>query len=212
MHPKDTAGEANITTTSCIALAGGKSTRFGRDKKTEIIAGQSLLERVLRRLKPLAQEIIVVTAQGQSIGPLPLDNVKVVSDVLPGKGPLGGIYTGLLESRSECNIVVASDMPFLNQNLLTHMAQSCPCYDMVVPRVGNLVEPLHAIYARSCISVIEELLRNNNLVTYALMDLVKVRYIDKEEIERFDPEHLSFFNINTKSDLARALELAERGK
>lgn len=164
------------------------------------------------RLEPLAKEIIVVTAQGQSLGPLSFATARVVSDILPGKGPLGGIYTGLMQSHYDCNIVVASDMPFLNQRLLSYMVQVSPGYDMVVPRVGNLLEPLHAIYDRSCITVIKELFKDNDILPpRRLMELVKVKYLDKEEIERFDPEHLSFFNINTKNDLVEALKLAERG-
>jgi molybdopterin-guanine dinucleotide biosynthesis protein A len=79
----------------------------------------------------------------------------------------------------------------------------------VVPRVGELVEPLHAVYAKSCLAPVERLLEQGNLRVDALFDLVKVRYVETDEIDRFDPQHLSFFNINTRADLERAKQLAK---
>jgi molybdopterin-guanine dinucleotide biosynthesis protein A len=79
---------------------------------------------------------------------------------------------------------------------------------MIIPRVGSLREPLHAIYSRSCLPAIEQLLKKGNYTTDRLPSLVKVRYVEAEEINRFDPKHLSFFNINTRADLEMARKLA----
>jgi molybdopterin-guanine dinucleotide biosynthesis protein A len=80
-------------------------------------------------------------------------------------------------------------------------------FDLVVPRVGDWVEPLHAVYSKDCLNPIERLLEQGEIRVRALFELVKVRYIEGDEISRFDPEHLSFFNVNTEADLERAQQL-----
>jgi len=121
---------------------------------------------------------------------------------------LVGIYTGLTASDSFYNLVVACDMPFLNRGLLQYMIQIADSFDVVVPRLGNMVEPLHAVYSKNCLAPAESLLKQGNLSVYQLFPLVKVRYVEAEEIDRFDPQHLSFFNINTEADLETARKLA----
>jgi molybdopterin-guanine dinucleotide biosynthesis protein A len=135
--------------------------------------------------------------------------LRITPDVYPGKGPLGGIYTGLKTSTTHLNLVVAGDMPFLNRGLLGYMLGLADSYDLVVPRVGDLVEPLHAVYTKSCLSPIERMITQNELRVRELFPLVKVRYVDAAEIEKFDPHHLSFFNINTEADLAKARAIAK---
>ncbi|MBI2868630.1 MAG: molybdenum cofactor guanylyltransferase [Chloroflexi bacterium] len=191
-----------------IVLAGGKGARLGHDKVLEILDGQSLLQKVVSRIKPLCVEIIVVTGE-RHISSLPDEPaLKTVRDVLPGRGPLGGIYTGLKTATSRYNIVVACDMPFLNTELLGGMVKLAPGYDAVVPRVGELVEPLHAVYSRDCRTPIEAMMDASDLSIYHLLRRVKVRYVEGDDIDRYDPDHLSFFNINTGADLEKARELA----
>jgi len=195
--------------TSCIVLAGGKSLRLGYDKVLETIGNTSLLERVISRVSLLSSEVIIVTAnEPTNLELVDYPKLRILSDIYPGKGPIGGIYTGLATSTSFYNLVVASDMPFLNQNLLHYMIQLSANFDLVVPRVGNLVEPLHAVYTKKCLATIEQMIKQDKLSVNQLFQLVKTRYVETEEIERFDPKHLSFFNINTKADLKRARELA----
>ena len=194
--------------TSCIVLAGGKSLRLGYDKVLEIIGNTSLLERVISRVSLLSSEVIIVTANEQTnLELVDYPKLRILCDIYPGKGPIGGIYTGLATSTSFYNLVVASDMPFLNHNLLHYMIQLSANFDLVVPRVGNLVEPLHAVYTKKCLATIEQMIKQDKLSVNQLFHLVKTRYVEAEEIERFDPKHLSFFNINTKADLKRAREL-----
>ena len=195
--------------TSCIVLAGGKSLRLGSDKVLETIGNRSLLQLVLSCVLPLSREVIIVTASEPSIfESIDHSKLKVVTDIYPGKGPLGGIHTGLATSASFYNLVVASDMPFLNQALLRYMLQVSADFDLVVPRIGNFVEPLHAVYTKRCLAPMEEMLKQDKLMVNQLFSSVKTRYVEIEEIERFDPRHLSFFNVNTKADLKRARELA----
>ncbi|MDP2917286.1 MAG: molybdenum cofactor guanylyltransferase [Dehalococcoidia bacterium] len=196
---------------SCIVLVGGKSTRLGRNKIKEIIGNQSLLERVISRLACFKSEIIVVTARAPSL-PQPIDypKLKVVSDIYPDKGSLGGIYTGLRVSDSFHSLVVAGDMPFLNRDLLEYMIENSNGFDVIVPRLDGIFEPLHAIYSKNCIAPMESLIKQDDLQILKLFPFVKMRYIEREEIDRYDPRHLSFFNINTEADLRAGAELAKR--
>jgi molybdopterin-guanine dinucleotide biosynthesis protein A len=194
---------------SGIILAGGKGLRLGRDKALETINGRDLLHRVVSRLSFLESDIVIVATEKQRLswfGDYP--GVKIVTDIYPDKGPLGGIYTGLVTSDTRYNLVVACDMPFLSQPLLGYMVQLSANFDLVIPRWNGLVEPLHAVYSKDCLAAMESTLKQGILSVTKLLSLVRVRYVEAEEIERFDPKHLSFFNVNTEADLAMAKEIA----
>jgi len=196
--------------TSSIILAGGKSKRFGHDKVLERIGNTSLLEQVISRVKPISKEIIIVTAKERTFARLAnRPKIKIVNDIFPEHGSLGGIYTGLVKSESFYNLVVAADMPFLNESLLRYMIKVADGYDFVLPRVNNWYEPLHAIYSRNCINPIKSILEEGKKVIVELFSYVKVRFIETNEIEQFDPKHLSLFNINTQEDMERAKKMAE---
>jgi molybdenum cofactor guanylyltransferase len=196
---------------SCVVLAGGKSSRLGRNKIFETIGHHNLLERVISRLSILESDIILVTGKDSSLPQLTqYPDVKVIQDIYPGKGTLGGLYTGLATSRTYYNLVVACDMPFLNLSLLRYIMSLAEGYDVVIPRTNNILEPLHAVYARSCLATIEFLMQQNRLSILELYPMVKVKYIEAMEIERFDPQHLSFFNVNTEADLKAGIELARK--
>lgn len=196
---------------NCIVLAGGKSSRFGTNKVLQVFGTQNLLQRVLVRVNCLVSAITIVGAdKPDDLGVRDFPKLKVIRDIYPGKGPLGGIHAGLIASSYDHNLVIASDMPFLNQALLKYMIGLSAEFDLVIPRLGNFVEPLHAIYSRRCLTPIEILIKQNNLSMLRLLPLVRTRYIEAEDIRRFDPQRLSFFNVNTKSDLVRARNLTRR--
>jgi molybdopterin-guanine dinucleotide biosynthesis protein A len=210
MVARSGGNEKHILEIACIVLAGGKGLRLGRDKAFETVDGQSLLQRVVTRLGSFSSEIIIVTAKGKSFpqfGHNP--GFRVVADAYPGRGALVGLATGLAVSKAHYNLAVACDMPFLNQTLLRYMLGLKDGFDLVVPRVGGYVEPLHAVYARSCLAPMERLLEQGKMQINALFELVKVRYVESEEMERFDPRRLSFFNVNTSADLEKAQQLAK---
>ena len=192
---------------SCIVLAGGGGLRLGRNKLSETFGNKSLLDRVLSRLGFISGDILVVGGEPVSPEPGGYPRFKAVSDIYPGKGPLGGIYTGLRLSSTFYNLVVASDMPFLSRGLLGYMVDISPGFELVVPRLGDLIEPLHAVYSRACLEPMERLLNEGRLSVREVFSRVRTRYVETEEIDRFDPHHRSFFNINTKADLERALGL-----
>ncbi|MEE9399595.1 MAG: molybdenum cofactor guanylyltransferase [Dehalococcoidales bacterium] len=199
------------TETGCIVLAGGKGMRFGANKVLQIFGTEYLLHRVLARVGCLSSAITIACAdEHDDFDIMDHPKLKIISDIYPGKGPLGGIHAGLTASSSYYNLVVASDMPFLNQDLLDYMIRLSAGFDLVIPRLGNFFEPLHAVYSKGCLAPIEVLIRQDNLSILQLLPLVKARYIEAEDIKRFDPRYLSFFNVNTKSDLAIARSLARR--
>lgn len=185
--------------------------RLGRNKVAVTLDNRSLLQWVISGLTFLNSDIIIVTAKEESLAQnIDYPKLRVISDIYPGKGSLGGIYTGLAASDSFYNLVVACDMPFLNQGLLRYMIEVAENFDLVVPRLGNIIEPLHAVYSKGCLAPMEYLLKQDDLQIFKFFPLVKVRYVETDEIERFDPEHLSFFNINTEADLKRARELSKK--
>ena len=192
---------------TAVVLAGGRSVRLGRDKALVELAGRPLIQHVIGRVSALGNEIIVVTSQANSLPPL---GVRKVADIYPGKGPLGGIYSGLKAAHTHHCLVLACDMPLLNLDLLRHLMDLASDFDIVVPRVGSNLEPLHAVYAKSCLQSIDDALQHDRLQVQSFFDQVKVRYVEDAELKQFDPEHLSFFNINSQSDLERAQALLER--
>ena len=195
---------------SCIVLAGGKGLRLGRNKVLESVGNRSLLNRVISSISSFKSDIIIVTASGQSFSQFTgYPELKIVTDIYPGKGALGGIYTGLVTSNSFYNLIISCDMPFLNQALLHYMIQVSAGFDAVVPRLGNMVEPLHAVYSKGCLAPVERLLKQGNLKVSDILPLVRARYVEAEEIDMFDPKHLSIFNVNTEADLRKARELAK---
>ena len=195
-----------------IVLAGGKNLRLGRIKALEPIGGKSLIECVIERVKLVSKRILIVTSQQQLEFPI-AGEAEVLVDLYPGKGPLGGIYTGLLASWSSHNVVVACDMPFLNIQLLRYMIELSRDFEIVIPRLAEgMVEPLHAIYSKDCLNNMKMLLEHNCLKISHLLDRVRVRYMEMAECQKFDPQLLTFFNINCQSDLDQATTLAMKSR
>ena len=193
-----------------VILAGGQSRRLGRDKAVEPFAGEPLIRRVIRRASEavLTQHVVVVVADPARAAALPLDDShQTVVDVFPDCGSLGGIYTGLNASSTEWALVTACDMPFLSAPLLADMAGLRDGVDAVVPVVDGRPEPTHALYSRRCLPAIESRLRAGQLKISGFFDDVAVRYLPENDVRRFDPDLLSFFNINRPEDLSRAMEL-----
>lgn len=184
-----------------VVLAGGRSSRIGQDKATIKLGNLTLMERVVSILSQLVEEVVVVG--GDSAGSASL-GLRAVDDIFPGGGVLGGLYTGLRVAKHSRILAVGCDMPFLNPELLRYMLQEVKGYDVVIPRIGEYVEALHAIYSKACLPPIGRKLEEGNLRLVSFFPEVRVRHIEAEEIERFDPKHLSFFNINTPADLRRA--------
>jgi len=195
---------------SGVILAGGVSRRLEKNKALERIGGKTLIERVIDSLVPLTTEVLAVVARPEQATALRLPpSLRVVSDRYPGGGSLGGIFTGLEASAELWGLVVACDMPFLNRELLRHLIAQSSNVDAVIPCLGGQPEPLHALYSKACLAPMERMLRAGQLKIAPLFEAVRVRYVDEETIDRVDPRHLSFFNINTQADLEEATRLLQ---
>ncbi len=180
-----------------IVLSGGENRRMGRDKAFLKIAGTPLIEHVLVSLRSITDHVVIVTNSPHLYASY---DAFVVRDASDKRGPLTGIYTGLLHSRDEYNFVVACDMPFLNPRLLSYMSGLSEGYDVVLPRVGGFVEPLHAIYSRRLLPVIENHLQRDARQIRMLFEGLRIRYVSEAEIDRFDPERRSLKNLNTPQE------------
>jgi molybdopterin-guanine dinucleotide biosynthesis protein A len=193
---------------SAIILWGGKEKRFGgHNKALASVGGRRVIDRVIGTLSLLSDQIIIVTSPEKDIPPE--YNATIVRDQYPGKGPLGGIYTGLLSVNNEYAIVAGCDMPFLNIQILEYMLNIATGFDIVVPRLGGrMVEPLHAVYARACAPKMKARLDTGKLSISPLFSELKVRFLEKEEYLPLDPQMHSFFNINFQEDLERANRIA----
>ena len=194
-----------------MILAGGGSRRFGRDKASEPLNGRPLLQWAVQRLEEVAQDIIVVKAAGQKLPPLQTRKpLTVIEDLIPGKGPLGGIYSGLTAASHELSIAVACDMPLLSVPLLRRLCLLADGYDVVIPRRDGRPQPLHAVYRRSSHEPIHDEIQAGRFEVISFLHAVRVRYVDEDEWTPFDKEGLSFFNVNAEADLVQASQLLKR--
>ncbi|HEU0073109.1 MAG TPA: molybdenum cofactor guanylyltransferase [Dehalococcoidia bacterium] len=190
-----------------IILAGGMSTRLGRDKASQLLLGRSLLQRVIDRLDGLVDEYVIVTATGQQLPPTFASRpITPVEDLFPGVGPLGGLYTGLSSISAPRAIAVACDMPLLKPALLRLLLRLQPEHDAAVPTNG-LPEPLCAVYATSCLPAIKARLEAAQYKMTGFFEAVDVRFVEPSEWQRPDPEGVSFLNVNDEDDLRRAESL-----
>jgi len=190
-------------------LAGGKSSRMGRDKSFVRVLGRPLIEDILAQVSGLGEETLLITNQPEAYAYL---GIPQFTDVLPEAGALGGLYSALYHSTRPHTLCLACDMPFVVRPLLDHLIALIPEGDVIVPRlnVGGAAEaePFRAVYARACLGPIRAALEAGRRRVISFFPEVRVRYVDEPEINRFDPQHLSFFNINTPEDLERARQLA----
>lgn len=187
-------------------LAGGRSSRLGRDKALLEVGGETLLARAVRTLASVCDEVIVV---GPAERRAAVPGVRVVPDERPGAGPLGGIATALRATGAERLLVVATDMPLLNPALLRYVIDLSPGYDVTIPRVEGRTQQLHAVYGRDCLTVIDDQLGREDYKIDRFFARVRVRMVEEDEIRRIDPDLHSFRNINTREDWQSVRSLLE---
>jgi len=181
--------------------AGGRSSRMGSDKALLRLDGIPLIERLLQRVSGLGEEILITTNRPQDYQYLGL---RLASDPEPGGGALHGLHTALEAARGQTVLVLACDMPFVSRPLLEHMLQLAEAADLVVPRRGGEYEPLHAVYSKGCLPALEAALLQGERRMISFFPSLNLHTVEQEEIDRLDPEGLSFFNVNTPEDLRKA--------
>jgi molybdopterin-guanine dinucleotide biosynthesis protein A len=181
-------------------LAGGRSSRMGTDKSFVPLLGKTLIQHVLDRVAGLGASTMLVTNRPDDYAVLEL---PMFTDVLPHRGSLGGLYTALTYSPTPYTLCVACDMPFLNPALLAHLASLREGYDVIVPRIGDNLEALHAVYSKRCLEPIRTRIEQDRLKVIGFYDAVQVQYVEEATIRRFDPDLRSFVNVNTPDELTR---------
>ena len=196
--------------TSAVIQAGGESRRMGQNKALMEFCGQPLIARVVERIRPAVDEMLMSTQEPELYAFLGL---PMYADIFPGKGALGGLYTALKAARGERVVVVGCDMPFVSRAMLTRMlaVMDAEGADVVIPETENGLEPLHAVYRReTCLPAVEGALAREQRRMIAWFGEVRVRVFGRQEVAAVDPLGWAFLNVNTPEEFAEAQERAVR--
>jgi len=180
-----------------VILAGGESSRMGRNKALLEVNGERMIETTYRRMAELFDEVLLVTNTPEIYDFIPC---RKIADIYPGMGPLGGIHAALTNSVAERAFITACDMPSLNSQLIRELCSIQGDVDVVIPETPGGLEPLHAVYAKSCLPKMETMLLAGERRVLSFFDLAQVRLVPRGRIAALDPDFASFRNINTQED------------
>lgn len=181
-----------------VVLAGGGSTRYGSNKALETFRGERMVDRALESLRPFCDPLLVVA---NDLEPYYGVRAHLLRDLQPRQGPLGGILTALFFSPHDWVFVRATDMPFLAPEILAALLDRREGFDVVVPLTEGRYEPLCALYRRSCLPAVAQVLEGGRRQVIAIFDRVRVAGVPEEVWKPFDPRGLSFRNVNTPEDM-----------
>ena len=195
------------TNLSLVIQAGGQSSRMGTDKGLITLHGKTLVEWIISQTDSLGAEQLIISNSPELYQDY---HLPVYQDVFQGIGALGGLYSALYFASYEWVFVLACDMPFINLQLLGYMQGLANDFDVLIPRLQdpNATEPFRALYRKNCMISVEKAIHSGQRRVISFFPDVRVRYIEWEEILRFDPHGYSFYNINTPDDLGEAERLA----
>lgn len=193
-----------------VILAGGKSRRMGEDKRFLTVGTATLLDRCRSTMMSIFPEVLIVTAQDSP--PLEGKGCRVYQDLIPDCGSLGGLYTGLKTAACSRIFVVACDMPFLNDAMIRFFINRDLEADVVMGRLPGGLQPLHAVYGKGALPVLERMVHARHL---KIQDIVsesslKIAVVGPSEWAHIDPASHSFRNVNTPADLLAARAEAAR--
>lgn len=187
---------------SGIILAGGKNSRMGTNKAFLEIDGNRLIDKIMDIYRRLFNEIIIVT--NDPVSYIEFSDASIVTDIYKNKGPLGGIFTGLFYAKNPGIFVSACDLPYLNPDFILYLARPAENHDVVAPVTAEGYQPLCAFYSRNCLPVIKRQLERDKLKVAGFFNDVRVKTVTSDEIRRFDPDGLLFWNLNTPADFKDA--------
>ena len=189
-----------------VILAGGKSSRYGTNKAFAEMKGTRLIDRVVGIMSAIFPRLIIVTNTPQEYAYL---QIPMFEDIIKGLGPIGGIYTGLSNMSDPAGFFVACDMPFINPELVRHMVRIVHDDDAVVPKVEWKIEPLHALYVKSCLPFIRAAIDAEEYQMVKCYDRMRVRYVEEDEIRGYDPHLKAFFNVNRPEELLNSVKMED---
>jgi molybdopterin-guanine dinucleotide biosynthesis protein A len=187
-----------------VIQAGGASSRMGEDKALKLFLGHPLIERVIDRLAPIADEIILTTnrpAEYEFLG------LRLIPDLKPGRGALGGLYTAITSATHPLAAVVACDMPFASSTFFegARSLMVSDEADVVIAKTDEGYEPFHALYRReTCLPAIESAIDADQWKVISWFPQIKVRTLTSDEVNVFDPSGLCFWNLNTPQEFLEA--------
>lgn len=187
---------------SAAILSGGKGTRFIPHKGLLNLGGKSIITAQIEALRGIFDDVVIVANEPWLYNGL---GAGIITDIIPDKGPLGGIYTALTAAGGPYVFVIAADMPYVNIDLIKHMRDNLSGYDIAAPRARGKLQPLYTVYSKACLPVIKKHLDKNKLKVADIFPCLKTRIITEKEILRFDPRGISFTNINTSKDYERII-------
>jgi molybdopterin-guanine dinucleotide biosynthesis protein A len=182
---------------------------MGTNKALLEFGGVRIIQGLLAKIRPLFPEILIIANEQALYADL---GVPVIPDRIPEKGSLGGIYTAVYHSAFPQAFCIACDMPLASPAMIAHLCGLAAGYDVVVPRTAEGYQPLHAVYGKTCLPHMEELIGANRLKIDRLVPRVRVRTVEEAELRRLDPSLGCFINVNTREELEAAVRLATREK
>ncbi|MCF6092641.1 molybdenum cofactor guanylyltransferase [Microaerobacter geothermalis] len=198
-----------------VILAGGRSSRMGMDKTILPIAGTPLIQKTLNTLRQVSDKVTVsVNDMSRSNYARLFGEVvwKADESHVAGMGPMAGMFTAMKGSLSSYHIVVACDMPFLQGTFLEWMVEIAKAEgaDAVVP-IGHdgKIHPLHGVYHRRCLPVIQQLLEAKKPRMLGLLEAANVKYLNPDTIEKKGFSAESFMNMNSPEDYKRIIQIME---
>lgn len=186
-----------------ILLAGGKSSRMKIDKAFLELKGQPLVERSLEVLNSVFEEVIISSNKPELYASY---QVPVIRDGVMDRGPLEGLYQGLKAAAYDAVFFVACDLPFLQAEIIRFLGKWLTEYDIIVPRLGSGIHPLHAFYHRRCLPIIKNNLETGRLKIIDIYPFCSIRYIEEPELQAFGDLNKVFYNVNTPEDWLHVLD------
>lgn len=187
-----------------VILAGGKSSRMGRDKSLLMYDNKTIIARAVEELAGVVKEIIIISNQLDKYG---FPGVKEVSDKFTGMGPLAGIQAGLLAADHDRIFVTACDMPFLDGRLVKFLLEQSDGFDVTVPQIGSYLQPLFAVYHKRCLPHVEACLKQNISKIIAFYPNVQVNYVGENLIRAINDPETVFYNVNTPKDYEEIIKM-----
>lgn len=181
-------------------LAGGKSSRMGRDKGLMLFKGKPLIQHVIEQLMPAVKRVVLVANN-----PAYKDfGLEVIEDTIRGIGPAGGIYTALKHTDASPNFIVSCDMPFITTGAIEFIIQSSFQWQITLPVRHQKIEPLCGVYAKECLTKWHELVQQNIVKLNDMITYFKLQKLNMDNNELFSEK--LFQNINTQHDFENALK------
>ncbi len=183
---------------SGILLAGGRSSRMGRDKALLPFGSSTLIEHMARKMLPCFREVIIVSARRRQYA---VEGTVCIEDSIPDAGPLGGLYAGLSAAQHQSAFVTACDMPNFSPELARLLLNRQEGYDAAIPLYRMRPEPLCAVYSVNLLPSLYEFIRKGGRKMRDFIQTMKVDYINENEMEKIvDPARV-FLNINSPGDI-----------